>query len=87
MAKKSRRVRRSMPVKPTRRPTVATQPRTATPDAFPVGPQAAAPALTTQAPTAVRQEDYSYVVADLKRIALFTGSIVAILAALSFIIK
>jgi hypothetical protein len=76
MAKKSRRTRRSRPVgpKPLGRP-VAT------------GPQAAAPTATFQSPATGLKEDYGYVTADLRRIALFAGSIVAVLVALSFIIR
>jgi hypothetical protein len=80
MAKKSRRSRRSRSGK-SRKP-VAKPPQAAAPAK---GREATSP--PAQTPTTGLQEDYSYVIADLKRIALFASSIVAILVALSFIIK
>jgi hypothetical protein len=87
MAKKSRRTRRSRSGKSGRKPVVK-RPQAAKPTAAPSRSQTATPTITPQTPaTGLKKEDYSYVIADLKRIALFASSIAAILVALSFIIK
>lgn len=69
-----------------REPRPAAQPQAAATPAAPAAPAAAAPprpiaARTSPAPKEV-QPDYSYVMADLKRIGIIAGAIIVVLVAL-----
>lgn len=87
MSKKSRRPRHQMPqARPVESQSVAARPQQG--DSLPV-PRKEAPAAASarQSVSRLKDEDYKYVVSDLKRITIYASSIVAVLVILSFILK
>jgi hypothetical protein len=79
MAKKSRRARRKRTPKKTAPTATAVSP---------TGERAETrPAETGSTSAQAFAEQYSYVYSDLKRIAILAGSLLAVLVALSFVIR
>ncbi len=95
MAKKSRRARRGKHRQRKPPAAVKTAQQTARPrPQRPASPRAAAatvkstaPATATASKTVDFREEYSYVYADLKRIAIIAAALLAVLIVLSLVIK